>query len=870
METRRHLILAFALWLIPQIAGAALTETNLPSGSPDDWKLTGPAAGDSKLVAASQKFQGALPLEINYAFKKDQNDFIFLEKKVPLPGVPKKAKLNLYGDNSGVTVRMNFVDASGEIFQAAAAKVNWEGWKEIETDLVFPVHWGGDNNGQMDGEVSFHSLVVNSEKDETKNKGAIGFNGLKIFSENVQAAQAAPVGMERSVRVTIDDFERPNPLTVYQTWRGDDSSIDALSATEFKKEGNYSMQITYQLSTARSVPSWVSVSFSPDRPMDWTGVEELKLWLKGDGSRNIFQISLVDDQNKIWTFKIEGALKNVDWQLLTIPVFNFKDVERKERLEPGRIKKYEFAVVGEESQITSGRIWLDEFVVTGKDLNPLVASPRPPVAPEVIEKTKINFGDLIHLEYRQTPEFNDQFLFFNSLFVRGTSKKISLAADLVSLQKEAGQTVGFRAPQEASAGQVAAPIDVVEDRTPIQLAYINASIHDVHPNLTEIAVGNLLIDYGRNAFAPVIGFKGIQGEGSYAIVPGTDTLHYDAFAIKHAFDSVTFGSRVQLFYDQVLARFIMVHHRDTARSIANAVVQNNQLVIPTNVEVKTDPIGSDSLYLFEADRNFFDGALNLNGTYGLDFFDREAVKDVKDPFNPVVKSQLETPESLFGRMWEIKLKTSGVLNKGFTFLTSYRDFGTDFKPRFRFSPTFYDDFFADQRGFKFELTQIVGKAKFVGQYDDVVRGPSNNGYFRRFFQGSLGYYGLNKMDIVFSYNQRKEFYALGENHLRSAFFINPNDPRNEEEKAYEIFLGNWFSTTFYIWTKLRMQNLTLFNSGRKLRTDAMQIQGEYAVTSNAKILLTIIQTRFDDKSSVPFGGDPPTDNVVRLYLDVNF
>ena len=81
----------------------------------------------------------------------------------------------------------------------------------------------------------------------------------------------------------------------------------------------------------------------------------------------------------------------------------------------------------------------------------------------------------------------------------------------------------------------------------------------------------------------------------------------------------------------------MVRHRDTAKTIANAQIQNGQLVVPSNIEVKTEPIGDDTVYLLEMDRNFLANDLTISGAYGINIFDREAIKDVKDPFNPVLK-----------------------------------------------------------------------------------------------------------------------------------------------------------------------------------------------------------------------------------------
>ena len=842
---------------------AELIKTVLSPGIPEDWKLTGPAASVSNLLQSSQKLEGTFPLELRYIFKEAENDYVFLEKRLPIPGIPRSIKGSIYGDGSGNSLRINFTDGSGEFYQAVVAKIDWTGWKEIETDLIFNTHWGGDNNGRMDGGVTFLSWVLNSEPKRTKSKGSIGIASFTIFSEP-PASSAMGRSAPRASEVTIDDFERTNPLSVYQIWRGDDSTIDSVSSTEFKKEGNYSMQVTYKLSTSRSFPSWVSFSFVPDLPLDWSKADTIQLWFKGDGTKNILEISLIDEQNAVWVYRFENALQDVDWKLLTAPLRDFSDRYGKAKMVPGMVKQYEISVIGESAQVSSGKVWLDELKVIGKNLDPLAAAPRPPVSMDVIEKLKVNFGDFVHLEYRQTPELNSQFLFYNSLYIRASAKKLSLAADLVARQNEAGTSIGFRTPLEKNSTDKASPTEVVENRNPIELAFINATLHDLHPNLSQLTIGNVSVDYGRDIFSPVFGFKGAEAEGTVS------PLHYDAFVIKHAFDSFTAGTRLQVNWAETLLKYELVHHRDTARVLANAKVQDGQLVVTSDNELKTDSVGNDTVHFFEADRDFW-SSVNLNFNYGMDFFQRNAFKDVTDPFNPVLSSKLPEPVSLYGRLWQVRLKfLPGLINRGLTFIASYRNLSSEFKPRFRFSPKFYDDFFADQRGMKFELTQILGQFKFTGVYDDVKRGPETSGYYRRYFQGSLGYYSWNRFDVVFSYNKRREYYALGENYLRSSFFIDPADPRNEEADTFEIFLGNWFSSAFYIWAKMRFDDIHLARTSRRLRNDSIQVQGEFAPVSNAKFVLSVIQTRFDDKLAEPFGGDPPTDNVVRLFLDINF
>lgn len=846
-------------------ARAQTVSTEIQPGIPEDWKLAGPAASVSNLGQAAQKYKGVFPLQVKYSFKDEQNGYVFVEKKLKLPGQPVRIRGSVYGDGSGNTLRANFTDSSGEFFQGVAAKIDWNGWKDVETDLVLGAHWEGDNNGKMDGDVFFHSWAVNIEPKCDKTKGEIALASMIVVSE-AAAQKGAPT--EQADRVVIDDFERPNPLSVYQTWRGDDSSVDSVSSAEFKKEGNYSMQVVYSLVTARSEPSWVSLSFAAERPLDWSRVEELKFWVKGDGTKNILQISLLDDSNTVWIYRIPDALKNVDWQNISVALGDFRDRSGRNRYVPGKVRQYEIAVLGEQTQNSSGKFWMDELAALGQGLDPLMVSPRPPVTLEETEKVKVGFGDFVHMEYRQTPEKSQQFLFYNSLIVKGTAKRLSLAADLVSEQNEAGSSIGFIRPAEKASGQKDAPTEVKDKPNPIQLKSLTASMHDLHPHISKVTIGNVNIDYGRDVFSPVFGFKGIEAEGR--VTP----VHYDAFILKHAFDAATFGYRLQGSYWDTLMKYEMVQHRDTAKALSNAQVQNGQLVVSADATsssvLKTEPVGSDSVYYFEADRDFL-MAFNLNASFGMDFFERNADKDVSDFSNPVIKEKLAAPVSLYGRMWQVRGKIlPGALNDGFSLIGSYRDFSAEFKPRFRFDPGFYDDAVADQRGYKFELTQIMGKSKFIGIYDSVRRGPETSGYRRWSFQGSLGYYNLNRMDVVFSLTKRREFYALGENHLRSTFFINPADPRDEEAEAYDLFLGNWFSNAFYVWCKLSYEDIRLVRSARKLRNDRFQIQGEYAFTSNSKLLLSVIQRRFNNKTDEPVGGDPPTDNVVRLFLDINF
>jgi hypothetical protein len=224
------------------------------------------------------------------------------------------------------------------------------------------VHWGGDNDGNMDVPVKFYSLVLNAEKEQTIWEGEIRIAKLEVLSAAQASADtgaSAAAAQGRSNVVTIDDFERANPLSVYQTWRGDLSSIDLVSTSEYKKAGNYATQLSYRLNTTRSEPSWVSTSFRPDRPLDWRGAQRLGLWVKGDGTRNYLQISFVDAKNVVWIYQSNTALRSVDWAVVEVPLADFQSPSADPDVVPdlSKIQKWEFTVVGERPEISSGKFW---------------------------------------------------------------------------------------------------------------------------------------------------------------------------------------------------------------------------------------------------------------------------------------------------------------------------------------------------------------------------------------------------------------------------------------------------------------------------------------------------------------------------------
>src|SRR5581483_2908601 len=147
-----------------------------------------------------------------------------------------------------------------------------------------------------------------------------------------------------------------------------------------------------------------------------------------------------------------------------------------------------------------------------------------------------------------------------------------------------------------------------ENRPPVQLAYMNATLQNIHPNIASLSIGNLYVDYGRDVFSPLYGFKGIQADGNM------NNVNYNVFVIKHIFDSFTAGGRLQTNYKDTLIRVMYVDHHDNAQTLGNAQVnEDGTLSIPNSgvmtQNLQTQAVMADRVYYMDVDRSVWQDRL---------------------------------------------------------------------------------------------------------------------------------------------------------------------------------------------------------------------------------------------------------------------
>ena len=65
------------------------------------------------------------------------------------------------GDNSNIWLQATFMDAGGEKFQLNGPRVTWTGWKFVTFAAnQISAHWGGNNNGVMDGTITLNKILL--------------------------------------------------------------------------------------------------------------------------------------------------------------------------------------------------------------------------------------------------------------------------------------------------------------------------------------------------------------------------------------------------------------------------------------------------------------------------------------------------------------------------------------------------------------------------------------------------------------------------------------------------------------------------------------------------------------------------------------
>ncbi|MBL0058789.1 MAG: CIA30 family protein [Elusimicrobia bacterium] len=203
----------------------------------------------------------------------------------------------------------------------------------------------------------------------SKLKGRVFFDNIAFEGAPESPAAAAPSAAPTAVgspavpvtgdvanKVVVDGFDRTNPDTAYRTFSGDASQIN-LASSRILYDGDYSMEIQYKLLTESSWGSWVSALRAPAQPLDWSGVDAVKVWVKGDGSDNYFRFRFTQADGQVWENTDKKVLSSNRWTLVAFPIRDFTLADQKARGVAPKlvgIKSFELRIVSPTSSTTAG------------------------------------------------------------------------------------------------------------------------------------------------------------------------------------------------------------------------------------------------------------------------------------------------------------------------------------------------------------------------------------------------------------------------------------------------------------------------------------------------------------------------------------
>jgi hypothetical protein len=149
------------------------------------WVVNMPDQNASVKLSSEHPYQGKQSLQLHYHFT-GAGQYLGVPLPVKVLAPVHRLRWMVYGDSSGSGYGLYLQDVSGETHKyrnAAAMKVDWKGWKQIEVDLDAPhEHWGGNNNGKLDYPITGITFEV-SHDGATPSEGDLFFDALSVDSE---------------------------------------------------------------------------------------------------------------------------------------------------------------------------------------------------------------------------------------------------------------------------------------------------------------------------------------------------------------------------------------------------------------------------------------------------------------------------------------------------------------------------------------------------------------------------------------------------------------------------------------------------------------------------------------------------------------
>ena len=707
----------------------------------------------------------------------------------------------------------------------------------------------------------------------------IQFNTASTSESAVILDQDVAQPTLRSNRVIIDGFERPSPYDFYSVRTGDYSSLE-LKATRMLHDGDYAMEMDYLFQTQNPWGSWVAARWEAyTTPVDWTGLEYFKIWVKGDGSNNIFNYNIFDAEGELWTFQDVDVLKTTKWTQITMPLTQFKLSAQSKPgnkvIDLAKIRGFEITILSRDTEKTSGIVFVDQLYAVGKSMSVVWATP-----PSVVEKLRItfptvgnvDFSGLIYTEFLNTPERNEELTHYGKLIASAKADEFSARIEIASASQEFGQSVYSSynpATNISSATYIGydSRLIVSQNAPAANVPLIQVMGNNFSREFSNFTLGNIFLDYTKYTFdSPILGnwgYKGATAEGDI------ENLNYHAFYIKHEYDGNTVGSRLTYYGSEWKMVGYALNDCTSGLLENTATLSNTSMLNDSQWQVK--PVSNDTVYNLELWKWFLDKKVQIQGIAGMEKFSEYATTystTTLPLLQPLYNVALPQPLYQFDRLMVGKLETNNLFWKGLRLAYEYRYVGTLYKPIYRWEPSYFDDVYGDQKAYDFGITQKYKGLKASVEFEDITR-LTNSSYYRNKTNWGIGYYGFDGLDVAF--NSQVKYQKYNYDSPRSMFSTYGDDFKREQ--INEIFVRTQFSRKIAAWFSVKSIETEWLapraDAGERFMGDSLYVKLEYNYNSNAKFTGEYVTTKYGIDYWEPTTW-PYDDNYLKFSFSLSF
>ncbi len=745
-------------------------------------------------------------------------------------------------------LEIKLIDEDGSVFGIKKQIREIKDWDLMELNFSdFKYWWGGDEKLDLK-KIKKIEFVISKESG-----GEGEFDIDEIEYKRLRGEELFKPGELKAGSLVIDEFERIDPLTMYLPVKGDDSELNLRSTRQYVIEGNYSMEMEYKLKPVGAYPTYVSARWQGEKPLDWSRVKLIKVWVKGDGSGNYFRINIIDRDGEIWSYEDRKVLLYKKWQLITIPVEKLKIpawAKKKNGIfDSDVIRGYEISIAGRNPEMTWGKVYIDHLYVIGKELIPALVVPEEVRKPVRLLRPQGNFDvkGLAVIEYKKTPAEGKLLGSYGRVIFESRLKKFGFYTEITIGYKKFGEAVAI--DEEG----------VLQERKPeLESTSTYVYLVDILPYLYYITIGNLWIDFSDYTFSPYHtksgewGYKGVYADGRVG------KFSIQMFLLTHNYNSYTWGIRTDRTYRGLFFRSIFVKYTGRAKVESSGKMVNGVIDKSLEGEFKTERIDDDYVFTFNFEKYIF-WFLKLSGMYGQNYKIKYAEANYSDPFNPIFNYKLTSPQKSFGDLMKLEFDFIDFPVMDFRFYFNIRDIDNNFKPKYRRKPEEFDELTSNQQGINLKLSYDYTGWNFAIE-GDYFRRKTDNSKYRKWLRWGVGRFNLYNFDISFNqeFKWQDDYYEK---------WLAESPVRKHEEITTYIFRTTYRFTGGSVIDEVRLEDIYHPETGNRFSTAKFYFKLEYFIAGNSRFYL---EYQFYRPGSIEWAVSEINEDYLKATLEMSF